>query len=157
MKNYKGEIWHTIDIPPFDEIYDVSNYGRVRSKHNNKYGIIHKYKILKPQLNGPGYPCVILHKNKQIKMIRIHRLVAEYFIPNPKNKPEVNHKDADKTNNYYKNLEWVTGKENVAHAWKLGHCERTTAQREASKRNLEIARKRLKEIRTERKIFHEEL
>lgn len=51
MKDYSDEIWHTIDIEPFNEIYEVSNYGRVRSCHNNKWGTTTKKKILKLQIN----------------------------------------------------------------------------------------------------------
>lgn len=156
-RSYEGEIWHSINIEPFNEIYEVSNFGRVRSHHNNKWSKTKDYKILKLQINGPGYPCIILHKDKQIKMVRIHRLVAEYFVPNPEHKPEVNHKDCNKTNNHYENLEWVTGQENIDHAWKMGRCERTQAQRDASKRNMELARKKLKEIRNERKRIREKL
>lgn len=156
-RSYENEIWHSIDIELFADTYEVSNFGRIRSFHNNKYGKIGKYKILKIQINGPGYPYIILHKNKQTKMVRIHRLVAEYFVPNPEHKPEVNHKDCNKTNNHYKNLEWVTGQENIDHAWKMGRCERTQAQRDAAKRNMELARKKLKEIRNERRRICEKL
>ena len=156
-RSYENEIWHSIDIEPFADTYEVSNFGRIRSFHNNKYGKIGKYKILKIQINGPGYPYIILHKNKQTKMVRVHRLVAEYFVPNPEHKPEVNHKDCDKTNNHYKNLEWVTSQENIDHAWKMGRCERTQAQRDAAKRNMELARKTLKELRNERRPIREKL
>lgn len=158
-RNYEGEIWHSINIEPFNNVYDVSNYGRIRSHHNNKYGKINNYKILKPQINGPGYPYIILHKNNELKMVRIHRLVAEYFVsnPDPKNKTWINHKDCDKTNNHFTNLEWCTMQENVDHAWKMGRCERTKAQREAARKNLIIARKKLKEIRDERRSLNEEL
>lgn len=158
MKNLHNEIWHTIDIEPFSAIYEVSNYGRVRSCHNNKYGNIKNKKLLKLQINGPGYPYIILHKDKQLKMVRIHRLVAEYFVPNPENKPVVNHIDANKTNNYYENLEWVTDQENRDHASKLGLLSnRSELQKEASRKSLAKARQRLKEIREERRMSREEL
>lgn len=157
-RSYEGEIWHSIDIQPFDEIYEVSNFGRVRSHHNNRWSKIKDYKILKLQINGPGYPYIILHKDKQLKMVRIHRLVAEYFVPNPDNKPIVNHIDANKTNNYYKNLEWVTDQENRDHASKLGLLSnRSELQKEASRKSLAKARQRLKEIREERRMLREEL
>lgn len=141
-RSYEGEIWHSIDIEPFNDVYDVSNYGRIRSHHNNKYGKINNYKILKPQIDGPGYSYIILHKNKQLKPVRIHRLVATYFIPNPENKPEVNHKDGNKTNNCVDNLEWCTRKENEKHAWATGLKTFNELQRETSRKNLEIAREK---------------
>lgn len=157
-RSYEGEIWHSIDIIPFNGIYEVSNFGRVRSYHNNKYGNIKTYKILKIQQNGPGYPCVILHKDKYIKMVRIHRLVAEYFVPNPDDKPIVNHIDADKTNNYYANLEWVTDQENKEHASRLGLLSnRSELQKEAARKSLAKARQKLKSLREERKMRSEEL
>lgn len=141
-RSYEGEIWHSIDIKPFNKIYEVSNYGRVRSHHNNKYGTIKNYKILKPQLDGRGYYYVILHSNKQLKPIRIHRYVAKYFILNPKNKLEVNHKDGDKANNQVDNLEWCTRKENEQHAWVMGLKTINDSQRDASRKNIIIAREK---------------
>lgn len=67
-----------------------------------------------------GYPTVSLKNGKQRRSIRVHTLVAQAFIPNPRNKPEVNHIDRVKTNNHVSNLEWCTRKENVAHAVATG-------------------------------------
>lgn len=64
-----------------------------------------------------GYEIVDLYKNGKRKTVRVHRLVAEAFIPNNDNKPEVNHIDGNKHNNNVDNLEWVTKKENCRHAW----------------------------------------
>ena len=71
-----------------------------------------KTKVLKPGKNTRGYPFVIICKNREMKNFKVHRLVAEAFIPNPLNKPEVNHKNEIKTDNRVENLEWMTGKEN---------------------------------------------
>lgn len=87
--------------------YLVSNEGRVKSLQNNKE------KILKPVSYKDGYLHVILCKNGKVKNFLIHRLVAQAFIPNPDNLPQVNHKDEDKTNNSVSNLEWCTAKYNL--------------------------------------------
>lgn len=68
-----------------------------------------------------GYPCIKMpDKNGQRRKYKVHRLVAQHFIPNPKNKPCVNHRDGIKTNNCVENLEWCTYKENMQHAYSLG-------------------------------------
>jgi len=98
--------------------YYISNQGRVKS---HKFG---KERILKPGLIGSGYQFVDLcFKGKKPTSRTIHKLVALAFIPNPENKPQVNHKDGDKLNNCIDNLEWVTRQENVRHAWENGLCE----------------------------------
>lgn len=96
-------------IEGFDGIYSVSNYGEVR---NNRTG-----KLMKPRKNEKGYLRIGLTTNGKQKCMRVHRLVAQAFIPNPENKPEVNHIDFDKENNCVNNLEWVTCKENSDHSF----------------------------------------
>ena len=92
------EIWKQIDWG--DGRYYVSNLGNVKSTYANKE------KILKPFPDHRGYLKVDLRSPGCRKTFSIHRLVARYFIPNPNNLPEVNHKDEDKTHNYESNLEW---------------------------------------------------
>ena len=82
----------------------MSNLGHVKNKHG---------RILKPEYSNKGYACVILRKNGNNHKFRVHRLVAELFIPNPNDLPEVNHKDENKANNEVSNLEWCTHKENM--------------------------------------------
>ena len=89
------EIW--MDIKDYEGLYVISNYGRVK---NNK-GIIKK-----PQKNRNGYLYIDLWKDNKGKKILLHRLVANHFLLNPDNYPEVNHKDENKLNNCVDNLEW---------------------------------------------------
>lgn len=104
------EIWK--EIKDYEELYWISDQGRVKNRHN---------KILKLGTDGKGYVKVWLMKDKKQKSYRIHRLVAEAFIPNPDNLPEVNHIDENKMNNNANNLEWCTRKENIQHSIKSGH------------------------------------
>ena len=99
------EIWR--DIEGFEGLYQVSNLGRTKRLYKND-----KEKILKPFFNRYGYLYINLYKEGKRETCRVHRLVAKAFIPNPENKPEVNHKDEDKTNNKVENLEWMTRREN---------------------------------------------
>ena len=90
-------------IPGYEGLYEVSNYGRVRSFKWSSNG-----KILSPGKDGSGYLFVTLCKDGKTKLRRMHRLVAEAFIPNPNNLPLVNHMDECKKNNYFGNLEWCS-------------------------------------------------
>lgn len=92
--------------------YDVTCDGRVFNLKTSRF--------LKPRINDKGYPCVSLHINGRAKFVRIHRLVATKFIPNPQNKPCVNHKDRNRSNPKADNLEWCTHSENVIHSIKHG-------------------------------------
>lgn len=120
------------DIPDYEGMYQISNFGRVKSLQrvlpHKKYGTwTIKERILKPGWVGVKsnqYQIVFLHKGKgEQHCFRIHRLVAENFIPRIDGKNVVNHIDCDRSNNRVDNLEWVTDKENAVHAWNHGRCD----------------------------------
>ena len=94
------------DIEGYED-YQISNLGNVKSL---RFG---KEKILKPVKDGKKYLCVVLYKQGKHKMCKVHRLVAQAFIPNPNNYQQVNHKDEDKTNNQVNNLEWCDCQYNI--------------------------------------------
>ena len=96
------------------EGYQVSNLGRVKSLGNYK---TRKEKILKQCIDKDGYLQVQLCKNGKIKTFKVHRLVAQAFIPNPDNLPQVNHKDENKENNIVSNLEWCTQQYNSEYSF----------------------------------------
>lgn len=99
-------------IPQYDGRYMISNLGRVMSLMDSQEQLRKNPIILSPRTTNNGYLDVCLHKCGHKKYITIHRLVALAFVDNPHNYPQVNHKDEDKTNNVYTNLEWCTGKYN---------------------------------------------
>ena len=107
----KSEMW--CDIIGYEGLYQISTLGRVKSFHNGGE------RILKLQISS-GYYRVNLNKNGNNKNFRVHILVAKAFIPNPKNKPVVNHKDLNPLDCRVSNLEWSTYSENTKHAWDNG-------------------------------------
>lgn len=103
------EIWKS--VKGYENLYKISNYGRLFSCKSNK--------ILKYSVKPNGYLKYRLSKNGKQSEMSTHRLVALTFIPNPENKPQVNHIDEDKTNNRIDNLEWCTAKENSNYGTRL--------------------------------------
>ena len=110
------EVWK--DIEGYDGLYQISSIGNVRSLNYNH--IEGRVKNLRLVYDKNKYLIVCLSNKNRHKNYKVHRLVAEAFMPNPENNPEVNHKDGNKQNNTVGNLEWVTSKENQIHAYKTG-------------------------------------
>lgn len=108
------EVWK--DIKEYEGLYQVSNLGRIKSLKRNTA----REKIMKPRENRDGYLSINLCKNGNVTTKKIHRLVAENFIPNPENKYSVNHINGLKKDNRIENLEWSTASEQAKHAVKTG-------------------------------------
>lgn len=107
------------DIEGYEGLYQISDFGNVKALAKSWIsgkGLVKSIPdtILKLSIRKNGYLRITL--NNPIKTFQVHRLVAEAFIPNPENKPEVNHKDGNKLNNHKDNLEWNTSSENLKHA-----------------------------------------
>lgn len=103
----EGEEWRP--IKDYEGLYEVSNFGRVKSLCAGRWK---STMLRKPQPTLNGYMAVMLKKSGKVRLITIHRLVATAFLDNPDGLQEVNHKDEDKTNNHVDNLEWCTRKYN---------------------------------------------
>lgn len=141
------EIWR--DIKEYEGLYQISNLGRVKSLsrcywHGNRW-YKQKEKFLKLNINTKGYQSVVLydaeHKSKRVM---IHRLVANAFISNPDNLPEVNHRDENKENNQVDNLEWCTSEYNNNYGTKSA---RLSIKMSGRKQPVEINLKRSQTMR----------
>ena len=144
------EEWKTAvyDSEIYEELYKVSNFGRILSLNYRNTG---RAELMNPVDNGTGYLKVQLRKNKKTKTCLVHRLVAQTFIPNPENLPEVNHKDEDKTNNFVflnedgtvnkekSNLEWKSPKENSNHGTRNERVSKTLTNGKLSKKVLQLS------------------
>lgn len=150
-----NEVWKPITAMPdevwkpiagYEGMYEISSYGRVRSlartiaiEGDVKGAHVRSYRerILRYARHPGGYQTVVLSNTGEQIGHYVHRLVAEAFLPPRPEAPEVNHKDADKTNNHVSNLEWVTAAENGAHASKAGLCaKKLTPEKVAEIRRL---------------------
>ena len=122
IKKETMEIWK--DIKGYEGIYQVSNLGNIKSlsrfMERGKFTHFSKEVIMNGQLDKDGYNVFMLTLNRKQKLLKGHRLVAEAFILNPENKPQVNHINGIKTDNTIKNLEWNTNSENQLHSYKIG-------------------------------------
>lgn len=137
--SYIMEIWK--DIKDYKGLYQINNFSRVKSLPRNTTN----GGILKTAKNSSGYLMISLCKNGKKKHVYIHRIIAKTFIPNPKNKPCINHKNGIKTDNRLENLEWVTYQENAIHSYKNGlqKIQRGSDRGRVAKLN----EKKVKEIR----------
>lgn len=118
----QNEVWK--DIIGYEGIYAISNLGRVKRyahkqlQRNNIFNQIAD-RINKFSKAAGGYCRIGLHNNKVTKTFSMHRLIAIHFIPNPENKPHINHINGIRNDNRIENLEWCTASENVYHTYKL--------------------------------------
>ena len=115
------------NIKGWEGLYEISDEGYVKSLQRRtlfKDGRIRIFPqiISRGGITKTGYYYVTLRSNEEKRKERwfVHRLVAKHFIPNPENKPQVNHKDGNKLNPHFSNLEWSTNKENSVHAFRVG-------------------------------------
>ena len=144
------EIWKTAvyDGEVYEGLYRVSNWGRILSLNYRNTG---KAKLMTPVENTNGYFQVGLSKNGETKKCLVHRLVAETFLENPENLPEVNHKDENKTNNFVflnedgtvnkekSNLEWKTHRDNINHGTRNERVAKANTNGKCSKKVLQLS------------------
>lgn len=137
------ELWK--DIPGFDGFYQISNYGRVRSS-GGWCGSAKRSSIIRSaSLTRDGYEKVRLVRGTKDITCRIHRLVAQAFVPNPEHKTTVNHIDGDKRNNRADNLEWADRHEQLVHAYNNGLKTPNTGTTNC---NAKLTAEQVKEIRS---------
>ena len=137
------EIWKNIDGYLN---YMVSNFGRIK---NINYRGTGKTKFIKGTKHN-NYTHITLSKNNKLKAYLLHRLVAEAFIPNPENKPCINHKDCNRQNNRADNLEWCTQKENIQYMDKL---KRRVANKKLNEEEVKIIKEIKKQGYSYKKIW----
>lgn len=161
LKKLKNEIWKDLKIKKYNilytykKLYKISNYGRIKSLgiyHGKTNNFFEKEHILKARINKFGYITYSLANYGKTNYISVHRAVAETFIPNPDNKPQVNHIDGNKLNNKVENLEWCTASENVKHAYREGlKISKGMSFPREKNPNSKFTEKEIEEIRKKRK------
>lgn len=130
------EIWK--DIRGYEGLYQISNFGRVKSLARTIYysdgkSIYYNDRILANNVDSNGYLSTKLSKDKKPHRFRIHSLVANAFIYNPNNLPVINHLDSNKTNNHVDNLEFCTQKNNIRHAMTSGKFDNSGEKNHSAK------------------------
>ena len=131
-----SEVWKP--IKGYEGIYEVSSYGRVRSlehkarhksRTGNEFQVTYKGRIRKLYTNEEGRKFLVVKRNGKNASLKVHRLVAKAFIPNPDNLPFVNHKDENPSNNHVENLEWCTHEYNVRYGTAIMRIRNTQLNR----------------------------
>lgn len=121
IEDLQGEVWKQFPYPGYED-YMVSNMGRVkRANEKITSGRLRPKKIIKPFVRHGGYLSIAVYGNteKKTRMFLLHRVVADAFIPNTNNFPQINHIDEDKFNNCVSNLEWCTGEYNLRYGTRV--------------------------------------
>ncbi len=118
------------DIKGFEGLYQIDEKGNVFS--------LKKLKTLRPSLDSSGYLSISLSLNCKKHTKRVHRLVAETFISNPLNLPQVNHIDGNKLNNHINNLEWSSSVDNIRHAFDNGLCNNSIGEKQHNSKLTEV-------------------
>lgn len=118
-----NEIWKP--VKDYENYYEISNFGNFRSldryiTRSDGVTQLRKGRLITQHLNSDGYLQAKLCKDGVIRTVRIHRLVADAFLPNPDELPEVNHKDCNRANNHISNLEWCSHIDNIVHSAEQG-------------------------------------
>ena len=134
------------DIVGYENEYQINQFGEIRTLKDSPK--LKKYDVLKPQISKRnGYVYQMLYKNGKEKLLRVHRLVAMAFLPNPNNLPQVNHKDGNKQNNSVDNLEWCEQSYNMKHAYKNGLQIPSENQRKAIINTNKLKQKKVCQIK----------
>ena len=134
------------DIIGYENEYQINQFGEIRTLKDSPK--LKKYDVLKPQISKRnGYVYQMLYKNGKEKLLRVHRLVAMAFLPNPNNLPQVNHKDGNKQNNSVDNLEWCEQSDNMKHAYKNGLQIPSENQRKAIINTNKLKQKKVCQIK----------
>ena len=134
------------DIIGYENEYQINQFGEIRTLKDSPK--LKKYDVLKPQISKRnGYAYQMLYKNGKGKLLRVHRLVAMAFLPNPNNLPQVNHKDGNKQNNSVDNLEWCEQSDNMKHAYKNGLQTPSENQRKAIINTNKLKQKKVCQIK----------
>lgn len=154
MELFKDEVW--LPVKGYEGLYEISNYGRVKSLPKIRGRALSEEKLLKTRITN-GYVMVGLRKNGKLFNASVHRLIAQAFIPNPECKPQINHIDGNKQNNSVNNLEWCTASENTIHAYAKGLKTRESCARYGKRRPLSDVEKAYISAKTKEAMYRPEV